>query len=154
MVRMRLFQASDALRLTGLSRPQLREWCGTGRRRLLAPDQEAAGPGRHALFSWRTIMALRVLRTLQTDYGVEIKTWAAAAGTLRARLDRTPYPSLWGRLVWFESPRTAELIGGMHEITREQGLVLPLDPHLAVLASSLSEQPPHQLTLFPARAVG
>lgn len=151
---MRLFQASDTMRLTGLSRPQLREWCGTGRRRLLAPDHEASGPGRHAIYDWRTIVALRVLRTLQTDFGVEIKTWASAATELRRLLDGVAFPTLRGQLVWFASPTSAELIDSLRDIRIEQGLVLPLDPHLDVLATSLGERPPQQFTLFPARAVG
>lgn len=150
---MRLFQASDTIRLAGLTKAQLREWSGTGRRRLLAPDQEAAGPGRHALYSWRTIIALSVLRTLQADFGVELKTWAPGVARFRAQLDVTSFPSLWGKLVWCASPRELQLMETLRAISGERGLVFPLDPHLEAIGSTLSEKPPLQFTLFPARAV-
>jgi hypothetical protein len=150
---MRLFQSADAVELTGLTRSQLREWCGRGRRGLIAPDVNPEGPGRHALFSWQTLLVLRVLRVLQVEYAIELGPWAPAVKELRAKLDRTPFPSLWQIVVYFPNRESALLTDRLNEVGRFGGIVVPLEPHLVVLATGLSLPRADQLPLFPPMAV-
>ena len=150
---MRLFQAADTLALTGLTRSQLREWSGRGRRNLVSPDVEPEGPGRHALYAWQTVLVLRLLNTLHTEFSMEVGSWAPAMLNLRDKLDRVSFPSLRRSIVHFPNRERADLLLAMSEVPAEGGIVLPLDPHLAVLATKLSIPPPDQLPLFPALAV-
>ena len=150
---MRLFQAADVIELTDLTRNQLREWSARDRRDLVRADFEPNGPGRHALFTWQTVLALRLLRTLHTDLAVEIGAWAPGINQLRQMLERVSFPTLWGSLVHFASRESPELIGSAYSKPLA-GVVLPLDPHLEVIATKLSLTLPDQLVLFPAVAVG
>ena len=150
---MRLFQAADTLALTGLTRSQLREWSGRGRRHLVSPDVEPEGPGRHALYAWQTILVLRLLNTLHSEFAMEVGSWAPAMTDLRHKLDRISFPSLWRSIVHFPNRGHADLLIAMSEVPPEGGIVLPLNPHLAILATKLSLPPPDQLPLFPAMAV-
>jgi hypothetical protein len=149
---MKLFQTADALALTGLTKSQLREWTGRGRRELLAPDVEPDGPGRHALFSWQTLLVLRVLLVLHRDFAAEVGAWAPAARQLRAQLERVSFPSLWRMSVFF--PNRATVLLAEHVLDGEGGgFLVPLEPHLSVLATKLSIPRPDQLSLFPPMAV-
>lgn len=149
---MRLFQAADAVDLTGLTRSQLREWTSRGRRGLVPPDVEANGPGRHALFAWQTLLVLRLLLVLHNDFAAEVAAWAPAVKTLREKLDRVSFPTLWRLWVFFPSRDAAELIEGPAEM-HAPGVILPLEPHLAVLATQLSMPRIDQLSLLPPMVV-
>ncbi len=149
---MRLFQAADVLELTGLTRSQLREWSARDRRNLVPADVVSEGPGRHALYTWQTILVLRLLRALHTEFVVEVGAWAPGMNQLRDRLERVSFPSLWGSLVHFPTRGTPELISSARAAPLA-GVFLPLDSHLLVIATKLSLPPPDQLFLFPAVAV-
>ena len=150
---MLLFQAADVTSLTGLTRSQLREWCSRDRRDLIPADVEPAGPGRHALYTWQTVLVLRLLRTIHVDFAGEVGAWAPALARLRPELAGVSFPSLWGSAIHLPTRRHAELVGPMPVREVAGGLLLPLDPHLHVLATRLSMSPPGQLPLFPAVAV-
>jgi hypothetical protein len=152
MATSRLFQAADALALTGLTRSQLREWTGRGRRALILPDVEPEGPGRHALFAWQTLLVLRLLLVLHTDLAAEVGAWAVAAKVLREQLDRISFPSLWRLSAFFPSRQSAQLVEGPGDVN-SVGVILPLEPHLTVLATKLSQRRPDQLSLWPAMVV-
>ena len=150
---MRLFQAADVLMMTDLSRHQLREWTGRGRRALLRADVEAAGPGRHALYAWQTVLVLRLLLVLHRDFAAEVGAWAPALQTLRAKLDKVSFPALWELGVFFPNREDAELTSlPMHAGT--SGVFISLEPHLSALATQLASPRPGQLSLFPAVAIG
>lgn len=150
---MQLVQASDALVLSGLTAHQLREWCG--RRAIVTPDIPAAGRGRHALFSWQTILALRVLKELHDRFGAEVGSWSEAIGRCQHLLSDKSFPSLWGTFAAFVDTRKAALITDTSELSIGPCLLIPLDPHLEVLATGLAlPGPPSQLSLFPAMRVG
>ena len=149
---MRLFQSADALELTGLTRSQLREWTGRGRRELIPPDVDPEGPGRHALYAWQTLLVLRLLRDLHVDFAAEVGAWAPAAKALRVKLDRVSFPSLWKLSAFFPNRETALLIDGARDVDGG-GIIMPLDPHLVVLASKLMLSRPDQLSLFPPMVV-
>lgn len=149
---MRLFQAADAIQLTGLTRSQLREWTGRGRRGLISPDVEPDGPGRHALYSWQTLLVLRLLRLLHNDFAAEVAAWSPAANVLRTKLDGFSFPGLWGMSAFFRDRETAALLDDPSELS-SGGIVIPLDPHLSVLAMKLSLPRAAQLSLFPPMLV-
>ena len=148
----KLYQAADAIALTGLTRNQLREWTSRGRRAIILADVCAEGPGRHALYSWQSLLVLRLLRSLSVDFAVELTAWSAAANDLRTKLGDIPFPALWQLAVLFSSAQTAELVSD-EPPPFKHGLFLPLNPHLQVLADKLAIPRPDQLPLFPPMAV-
>lgn len=148
---MSLVQASDAARLSGLTPHQLREWCG--RRNLVSADVPPAGRGHLALFSWQTILALRVLNEIQQRYGVEVGGWRLAIGELQAVLKRRSFPSLWGAVAVFPSAQEAILRLDGEAIAQGSFLSVGLNAHLEALASPQHLRVDAQLPLFPALAI-
>jgi MerR HTH family regulatory protein len=148
---MQLVQACDAIRISGLSQHQLREWCG--RRGVVVPDQPPAGRGRHALYSWQTILALRLLKELHDRFGVEVSAWGRAIAVCQSLLQRRPFPSLWGTAIVFTGMDHAELVTDGSPAEEGASLRLPLDPHLTELASTFASPEMTQLPLFAALAV-
>ena len=100
---MRLYQTADTLQLTGLTKNQLREWCSV--RNLIPADILPNGPGRHALFSWQTALALRLLKSIHDDWAGEVASWAEPIRTFRGAIEHTAFPSLWGTVVRFDKDR-------------------------------------------------
>lgn len=143
----RLLQSADVLEVTGLTRNQLREWTGRGRRELMPPDVEPGGPGRHALYTWQSALVLRLLLVLHNEFAAKVGAWAPAAKNLRKKLDGAPFPNLWHLSVCFPDCHTALLVEDVTKLDHP-GLILPLEPHLAVLSSKLSLPQPVQLSLF------
>lgn len=148
---MSLVQASDAARLSGLTPHQLREWCG--RREVVEADVPAAGRGHLALFSWQTILALRVLNEIHQRYGVEVIAWRGAIAELQALLRGRSFPSLWGAIALFPSAREALLKMDGEGIAKGSFLSVSLSAHLEVLASPQDFRVETQLPLFPALAI-
>ena len=128
---MELVQASDALRLTGLSDNQLREWCG--RRGIFQPAVPARGKGRLALYSWHDMVALRILREIFTGFGGRASSWAGGINTLRRELDGQFFPALWGKAAIFPDCRSATIAPVTNGPHSAAVLIVPLDPHLKVL---------------------
>ncbi|QPF91839.1 MerR family transcriptional regulator [Bradyrhizobium commune] len=145
---MDLVQASDAIRLSGLTAHQLREWCG--RRAVVAPDVPAAGRGRHALFSWQTILSLRVLNELHDRFGIEIIVWRPAIGHCQKIFRQSSFPALWGTSIVFPSTNDAVLVRASEKLELGAHVALPLDPHLRALALDKAAPPELQLPLFAA----
>jgi hypothetical protein len=147
-----LVQAADATKLTGLSSNQLREWCG--RREILEPDIAPSGPGRHALYGWQTLLVLRVLLVLQEEFGVEVVAWAKAARRFRKLVDKRSFPSLTTAWVFFADCNQAVLLESIKRGSRvDAGLLLPLKPHLDVLATAFASQGDSQMQLLRPMAV-
>lgn len=144
---MQLIQASDAARLAGVTVHQLREWCA--RRDILVPDVPGAGRGRHALYSWQTVLAVRLLHELGQRFGVEVGAWRGAIRSFRALIDGRPFPILWHAYVQFPD-RDNALITPTPSGENNGVLVLPLGPHLRAIAQDFALPPDPQLPLFPA----
>lgn len=144
---MQLIQASDASRLAGLTPHQLREWCA--RRAVVVPDVPGAGRGRHALFSWQTVLALRLLRELHNRFGTEVGAWKGAIDEFRQLLKGRSFPGLWSTAVVFPDCEHARLVDD-RTVAAEPLLVLPLAPHLQALAHEFALPAEPQLPLFPA----
>ena len=145
-----MFQAADVVELTGLTGHQLRQW--SIRRDLVPPDVKPSGPGRHALYSWETVVVLRLLKEAHDRFAVEIGAWSKGMVALREALQGASFPSLWGQAVHFRRLDIPVLVPA-RDGEMLTGMVLPLDPHLRPLATKLSVHQPDQRTLFPALAV-
>ena len=149
---MRLFQAADVVELTGLSGDQLREWSNPRRRNLVPADVSPDGPGRHALYSWQTVLVLRLLRELREHFAVEIGSWAPGMVEVRQHLIGVSFPSLWGTLLTFRDKNHPLLLSAQTPDV-PTGVIIALDPHLLPIATKLSFPSPDQLFLFPVHAV-
>lgn len=148
---MQMLQASDAAQLAGLTAHQLREWCA--RRAVLAPDVPGAGRGRHALFSWQTVLVLRLLRELHDRFGAEVGAWKGAIEELRQLLKGRSFPGLWSTAAVFPDHNHARLIDE-RTVPTEAVVVLPLAPHLDALAHFFAFPSEPQLPLFTAMGFG
>jgi hypothetical protein len=142
---MQLVQAADASRLAGLTSHQLREWCS--RRAILLPDTPGGGRGRHALFSWQTVLTLRLLRELHERFGAEVGAWSEALEECRNLLKGRPFPALWSTYVVFPDRCHAQLVT---DLALHEGalLVLPLELHLHAIAGDFSFPVQGQLPLL------
>lgn len=148
---MKMFQSFQMVELTGLTKSQLREWCSV--RQLLPSDIIPEGPGTHAMFTWQTAISLRILKSIQDDWAGTVSAWAPVVRDFRAEIEGTSFPTLFGHVVVFDS-LSSMIIQKETELKGGSGvLVVPLDPHLEVLASKLAIPLPDQLPLFPPMAV-
>jgi hypothetical protein len=148
---MQLIQTADASRLTGLTPHQLREWCT--RRAIIRPDVPGGGRGRHALFSWQTVLALRLLRELHERFGAEVGAWGEAWENCRNLLKGRSFPALWRTIVVFTDRHHAYL-SDERDFPEGALLVLPLEPHLQAIAEDFSFPPQAQFPLFRAMELG
>ena len=99
------------------------------------PTRRAArGPGRLALYSWHDIIALRILLEIFTSFGGKASGWTNGIKDLRQQLDGRFFPNLSGKLAIF-ADRNSAILGTASQISAPgAALIVPLDPHLAVLA--------------------
>lgn len=148
---MSLVQASEASRLSGLTPHQLREWCG--RRAVVTADVPPAGRGHLALFSWQTILVLRILNEVHQRYSVEISGWRPAIAQLQTLLKGSSFPSLWGAVAVFPSAKQALLKMEGESYVGDEYLAVSLNRHLEALATPSQLPVEAQLPLFPPFAV-
>lgn len=135
--------------MTGLTAHQLREW--TVRRDLVRPDVPAQKRGSQALFSWKSLLVLRLASVLRVRFHVELEAHRHLLLDLRRSLEALSFHALWGGSVNVYGDGTAELVTPRVEATKEKDtIVLWLDPHLTVLSQGLDQlEPVAQQTLFP-----
>ena len=148
---MQLVQTSDAALLAGVTVHQLREWCG--RRDILSPDVPGAGRGRHALFSWQTVLAVRLLHELDKRFRIEVGAWRGAIREFRALVDGRPFPVLWHAFAQFSDCNHAMLTASPL-VDVNTVLTIPLAPHLQAIAQDFALPPEPQLPLFAAVGLG
>lgn len=149
---MKYVQASDASLLAGLTVDQLREWCG--RRCLVTPDIPPAGRGRHALYSWQTILCLRLLKELNEKFGVQVGAWRNAVSCCQQLLLKRSFPSLWGVHVVFLNKNEALLVENLDIADASDCLIMSLTLHLDSLSVGLElPERPVQGSLFSVREV-
>jgi hypothetical protein len=155
-VRMRLIQAGEVQKLTGLTSDQLREW--TSRRGLIEADTKPNGPGTRARFAWQSVLLLRIAIVLKERFHVELEAQKPLFSALSVRLKRTSFPALRETALILELDNGFDIVpleALRHVMTKGDCLVLLLDPHLNVLSTQFGMlDPMRQLPLFPARAVG
>ena len=153
---MRLVPTREAIRLTGLSGPKLREW--TSRRALIPADIPPKSQGSSAQYSWQTILLLRLAAELRSRFHLELQVHRSLFASLRRSFHGKSFVVLWGK--------TLALYGGEHwslinaeerSDAAEDALLIRLDPHLGILAAGFELPHPsgasRQLDLFPALAV-
>ena len=147
---MRLVNAGEAQKLTGLTAHQLREW--TARRGIISPDAKADGPGSRSKFSWQTVLLLRIACVLKTKFHIELHAHRALFSALSTRLRATSFPALWGSALVIRSVDEFELIRrGEPRSLNGDLIAIDLDSHLEQLAIGLKlDAAPPQLHLFPA----
>ncbi|MBY5775461.1 MerR family transcriptional regulator [Rhizobium leguminosarum] len=138
--------------LTGLTANQLREW--SNRRNLVPPDIEARGPGRPALYSWQTVLLLRIAVVLRERFKIELQSHKDLLHALRDLFSGVPFPALRGCVLALRAMEHGELLHeGMVSVgTDDQDtLFLRLNPHLDVLEVEFALQDQSgQLPLFRA----
>lgn len=153
---MRLIQAGEVQKLTGLTSDQLREW--TSRRGLIEPDLKPSGPGTRARFAWQSVLLLRVAVVLKERFHVELQSQKTLFSALSVRLGKTSFPALRETALILESDDDFDIVPLetlRHSMAKGDRLILSLDPHLDVLSTQFGmSEPMQQLPLFPARAVG
>lgn len=145
-----LIKSREALKLTGLSSDQLREW--TVRRGLILPDVPAQKRGSEAKFSWQTVLLLRIAVVLRNRFHIELEAHRDLLATARELLDGVSLPALWGATLAIYDLRRCELltIRKLPEVS-EDAILLRLDRHLEILSNEFGlADPVVQLHLFPA----
>jgi len=152
---MRLVTTRDAIRLTGLSPDQLREW--TTRRALIPADVKPKGHGSPAQFSWQTILLLRLAVTLRDRFKLELQSNQVLFNGLSEELKRVSFLSLWDRHLLLHGGAEWELSGTSTTLDIKTDLIaLKLNPHLQVLAEgfALPQPQPHiQFSLFAPASI-
>lgn len=145
-----MIQSKAVLKLTGLTAHQLREW--TCRRGLVKPDVLPSGSGTLALYSWQTVLVLRLAVEMRDSFRMELQTHRNLLDGLTRRLAGTSFPSLLGcRLACYSRGDWALLRPGEKPDLERSVVLLRLDPHLEVLSAEFDAQEPfRQLPLFPA----
>lgn len=151
---MNLVPTRDALRLTGLSPEQLREW--TSRRALIQPDMSARGHGSSARYSWQTILILRIAVVLRDRFKMELQANKDLFANLASSLRHASFLSLWGKSLVLHGQNRWELVDAKENEIQGDCLILRLDRHLDLLSAEFSLPvliPPGQFALFPASGI-
>ena len=107
------------------------------KRGLFEPTVPARGSGRLALYSWHDIIALRVFGEVVSVFGGRASNWAAGITDLRYHLEGHFFPTLWGNFAIFTDHRTAILGTLSAADPAVAALIVPLDPHIAVIADRI-----------------
>ena len=154
---MRLVPTRQALQLTGLSAPTLREW--TSRRALIPADVPPKNQGSSAQYSWQTILQLRLAVTLRDRFHLELQAHRPFFASLRRGLRGKSFIALWNKALALHGPDEWLLVDEAGaEPLRRDAVILLLNPHLVVLSEGFALPRPTavegQLDLFPATPVG
>jgi hypothetical protein len=118
--------------LTGLSTVKLREW--TSRRALIPADIPAPKRGAPALYSWQTVLVLRLAIVLRDTFHVELTSQKALFERLRAELQERSFAALTGKSLVIAGDGQWRIIEP-DRLPRhtDDCLILGLDPHLSVI---------------------
>jgi hypothetical protein len=144
---MHLVTTRDAIRLTGLSTDQLREW--TSRRALIPADIKPKGQGSPAQYSWQTILLLRLAVNLRDRFKLELQAHQDLFSSLADGLKKTSFLSLWGHAIALHGGDAWSLLNLVDPFSAGDDLILlRLDPHLQILSESFAFPKPATLTQF------
>lgn len=151
---MRLVPTRQALQLTGLSAPTLREW--TSRRALIPADVPPRSQGTPAQYSWQTILLLRLAATLRDRFHLELQAHRSLFASLRRGLRGRSFIALWDKALVLQGRDEWLLVDAAADSLRKDSLVILLNPHLLILSEGFALPNPvaGQLNLFPATAIG
>ncbi len=154
---MLLVPTRQALHLTGLSAPTLREW--TSRRALIPADVPPKNQGSPAQYSWQTILLLRLAVTLRDRFHLELQAHRSLFASFRRGLRGRSFIALWDKALALHGRDEWLLVDEAGaEPLRQDAVVILLNPHLLVLSEGFALPKPAgrtgQLDLFPATSVG
>jgi hypothetical protein len=142
-----LATAKNVVAWTGLSQDQLREW--TGRRGIIAPDVRPKGPGTRALYSWQTVLLLRVVITLKSKFFIELTASGPLLSTILAKLKRLSRSDVKSMVLVIRDSNSFDLVDQSNPIpTHSAAIVVPLAPHLYALAGNFEAEPLEQLSFW------
>ena len=141
-----------AVKLTGLSTEQLREW--TIRRALIPADVKPKGHGSPAQYTWQSILVLRLALVLRDRFKMELHAHRGLLTDLRYNFGQMAFRSLWGKSLALHGEQRWTLLE-REELTGtcNDCILLRLDPHLQKLEEPFSifhPMPPEQYQLFAA----
>lgn len=115
------------------------------------------GHGSPALYSWQTILLLRLAVVLRDRFKLELHAHRDLFTGLGAGLARTSFLSLWGKSLAIYGGAQWSVIDPRDEgVALDDCIVLRLDTHLQQLSDGFSLPKPAatgQLQLFPALGV-
>ena len=153
---MRLVPTRQALQLTGLSAPTLREW--TSRRALIPADVPPKNQGSPAQYSWQTMLLLRLAVTLRDRFHLELQAHRSLFASLRRGLRGRSFIALWDKTLALYGHDEWHLVDADADPLRQDAVVILLNPHLHILSEGFALPKPAavagQLDLFPATPVG
>lgn len=153
---MQLVPTRQALQLTGLSAPTLREW--TSRRALIPADVPPKKQGSPAQYSWQTILLLRLAVTLRERFHLELQAHLSLFASLRRGLRGRSFIALWDKALALHGHDEWALVDAGVEPLRQDAVVILLNPHLLILSEGFALPKPvgmaRQLDLFPATPIG
>ncbi|MBN8292512.1 hypothetical protein JI664_11100 [Rhodobacter sp. NTK016B] len=153
---MQLIPTRQALKLTGLSAPTLREW--TSRRALIPADIPPKKQGSPAQYSWQTILVLRLAVTLRDRFHLELQAHSSLFVDLRRGFGGRSFIALWDKAVALHGDDEWTFVEAGVEQLRQDAIVIRLNPHLLVLSEGFALPKPvgmvGQLDLFPVSTVG
>lgn len=110
------------------------------RRRLVQPDVPAKGRGNNALFGWRALLAVRLLRVLHVRLGGTVSHWGPLVEQFRISLEGYPFLALHGQA--FVSDGEAVNLKSLAAAASESMtcIVIPLAEHLSAIAEALGHK--------------
>lgn len=153
---MQLIPTRQALKLTGLPAPTLREW--TSRRALIPADIPPKKQGSPAQYSWQTILVLRLAVTLRDRFHLELQAHSSLFVDLRRGFGGRSFIALWDKAVALHGDDEWTFVEAGVEQLRQDAIVIRLNPHLLVLSEGFALPKPvgmvGQLDLFPVSTVG
>jgi hypothetical protein len=145
-----------AVKLSGLSTQQLREW--TIRRALIPADVKPKGHGSPAQYAWQSILLLRLALILRDRFKMELHAHRGLLVDLRRSLGQMAFRSLWGKsLAVHDGDRWSLLEPEDLAATKDDYILLRLDPHLERLVEPFSlahPMAPQQYQLFAGAGLG
>lgn len=151
---MQMIGSADARAIAGLTHNRLREW--TGRRGLVEPDIPARGKGTQARFSWRTLLILRLAKSLQDDLGVELSAHKQNLKGIQNALQGESLQALWKKAAVFSLTHGPSLVQETDLLASPQKamIVMMLQPHLRDIVKAFGvAEPTMQLPLFPVSSI-
>lgn len=133
--------------LTGLTHDQLREW--TGRRGIVAPDVRPNGPGTRALYSWQTVLLLRIATTLKSKFFIELTASRPLLAAISRQIKGLRFSELSSMVLVIHDSNSFNLIEQSNPFQAQDGaIVIPLEPHLKALSDSFTTEPHAQLAFW------
>jgi hypothetical protein len=100
------------------------------------------------MYSWQTILALRILGELRSRFFVEVGSWRKAMIACQDILRRKPFPALQGGIMHFKTNSEASLFAAGQISPETQGILVPLSPHLQAISTGFEKPDLAQLPLL------